>query len=201
MQRAFPELQHSEKDGKIFFAGPFFLVNEGREIERFEIEVELPTNFPNKIPIVRELEGKIKPGADNHTAKDGATCLFVPGERWKYWPKGLTLVDFLNGAVHAFFVGVVHKRLLGYWPFEQRGHGKEGIFEAYGEMLGFDDQDIIAEFIRVLAHPEPKGHWLCPCGSGQRIRKCHGSLINEWREKIDVAEGQEALKILNHHSK
>lgn len=199
MRYAFPELQSAEKFERIFFQGPFYLMYEGSEIERFEIEVELPIDFPKGIPVVRELEGKIDRSEHYHTGKDGTHCLFVPGERWKYWPEGSTLVEFMEGVVRSFYIGFEHKKRIGSWPFDQRGHSEKGVFEAYSEMLGFSDPEVILAFIRILAEKDSKKHRLCPCGSGEKSRNCHGDFIDDWRSKISSGEAKQVLNTVERY--
>jgi hypothetical protein len=43
----------------------------------------------------------------------------------------------------------------------------------------------IVEFMRLLARKNrPKGHEICPCGSGERLRNCHRELLYSIREKV-----------------
>ena len=52
------------------------------------------------------------------------------------------------------------------------GHGPhaKGLLEAYGDMVGSTDPVAIRRYLDYLGRDEVKGHWDCPCGSGQRLR-------------------------------
>jgi hypothetical protein len=191
---AFPDLRFGVVEGRVNLTGPFRLIHNGEEIDRYEIEVLIPNDFPRSAPEVYETAGRIRRVADEHVYISGRVCLFVPGEKWRYWPEGGTLVDFLRGPVLSYFIGHAHYELTGEWPLGERSHGPEGVFEAYEEMLGTHDRDVIIEFLRVLAHPAPKGHWTCPCTSGRRLRDCHRSLIADLRVKITPEEAALALR-------
>jgi uncharacterized protein YchJ len=60
-------------------------------------------------------------------------------------------------------------------------------------MVGTTDRHVIRRYIEALAAPEMKRHWLCPCGSGRKIRQCHDPLFADLRKKI---RPQDALRTL-----
>jgi len=61
----------------------------------------------------------------------------------------------------------------------------EGVIEYYGESLGINNRQSAVEFMKLLARKNrPKGHEICPCGSGERLRNCHRELLYSTREKI-----------------
>ena len=58
-------------------------------------------------------------------------------------------------------------------------HGPKGLEDAYADALGIPNKkkDLIYH-LRLLSQDWPKGHWLCPCGSGKPLRNCHrGEMI------------------------
>ncbi len=68
----------------------------------------------------------------------------------------------------------------------ERAHGKDSILKYYAELLGIAADSNILGFMKLLARKNPpKGHEICPCGSGEKLRKCHGVLINEKRMILD----------------
>lgn len=191
----YPELRVAERQQTIFLEGPFRLIHEGREVDCFEVEIELPHDYPSIVPKVREVIGKVERTADHHCS-EGVLCLFAPGERWKYWPPGKNLVDFLAGPVRSFFIGYLEFRKTGRWPFGQWSHGGQGILEAYTEMWKTRTSSEVATLLRVLSSRRPPWRRECSCGSGDRFGKCHGVFYKEWIEKISAEESGEALRIL-----
>ena len=70
-------------------------------------------------------------------------------------------------------------------PWGERSHFAEGVIEYYAELLGINMRQSVVEFMRLLARKNrPKGHEICPCGSGERLRNCHRELLYSTREKV-----------------
>ena len=185
----------------VFVRGSFPLSYQGRILDRYLIEIELPKRDPEDVPIVREIGGRIPHTMDNHInpgTPKGDICLFVPDERWKVFPKGSSMLDFLNGPVRNYFLGFSLVQLGEAWPFGERKHGGPGIVESYTELLGTSDVSTIKRYLQCLSAKVLKGHWLCPCGSGAKIRKCqHQSLLRELRAKILPTAARASLQQLN----
>ena len=106
---ALPLLTFDVRSGRVWVAGPFLVLDRaGVEVTRYEIAVRLPNDYPEAMPHMYEVGGRIRRIAEEHTFRDGRACLFVPGERWQHWPKGSTLVDYLEGPVRSHLVGHAH---------------------------------------------------------------------------------------------
>lgn len=181
----YPTLSIHQEEEFVYVRGIYPLVDEGKTLDEFSIEIELPRYDPDEIPVLREVGGRIPRTEDYHVnGPSGDVCLFVPDERWRIYPRGSTLLDFLNVPVRNYFIGFCLVEMGEPWPFGQREHGVDGIFEYYGELLGTDDRKEIVRYVECLSRPQLKGHWECPCGSGERIRNCHWNFIGELREKI-----------------
>jgi len=143
------------------------------------------------VPTVREIGGRIPRVADRHTESNGDACLFIPEEAAVHFPSGSTLLAFLQGPVNSFFVSQLHFEEFGTWPFGEWGHGTEGTLEFYALKTGFSEPRIILAFIDYLKRDELKGHWPCPCGSGEILRRCHRDKVTALRAEISstVASG------------
>jgi hypothetical protein len=183
--KEYPTLLFYPEDECVFVRGDFPIADEGKVLDQFSIEIELPRYDPNDLPVLREIGGRIPRTQDNHiNVPSGEVCLFVPDERWRIYPRGSTLLDFLNGPLRNYFIGYSLFELGEPWPFGQRSHGAEGIFEYYSELLGTDDRRVVIRYLECMSKPTLKGHWECPCGSGKRIRNCHQTTLNDLRLKI-----------------
>lgn len=197
VQVVYPHLHFYLEGEVVFIRGSFPLKHQGKVIDRHSIEIELPKNYPEAIPIVRETSGGISRTPDNHfNTPNGEVCLFAINERWQHFAPGASLLDFLNGPVRNHFLGLSFRKLGEPWPFGERSHGGEGIIESYSELLGTDDKHTIVRYVEYLSKPEVKGHWPCPCGSGKKLRQCHMALIADIREKIPPRTAIESLKHL-----
>lgn len=194
VEAAFPQLHFHVVNDVVFIRGSFSVVHEGKELDRYSIEIELPRDYPESLPIVRETGGRIPYAPDRHmNNEDGTACVILPDERWRLWPTGSGLITYLNGPLRNFFIGQSVVDTGAPWPFGEWGHGAKGIFEYYSTLLKTDDVDVIAGFVELLARKKTKGHWPCPCGSGKRLRDCHRELVRDLREKISRRHAEESL--------
>jgi hypothetical protein len=188
----YPDLVVTVENDQVIVAGPFPLMDGPVELDRYHISVELPLDFPDGVPILREVGGRIPPDPDHHVNPDGTACLFVSGERWLHWPRGSSFSQFLEGPVRSHLIGQALTELGQQWPYGERTHGARGVLEAYGDMLGEEDQDTIARYVRVLARTKLRRHRNCPCGSGRPLRDCHLTQVLILRKDITPGEAEAA---------
>jgi hypothetical protein len=185
VQVVYPNLHFYIHGERVLVRGTFPIIHEGEELDRYALEIILPADYPDRLPLVLEVGGRVPRDADHHVnGETGEACLFVPDERWRICPPGMSLLEFLNGPVKNFFVGQSLFRLTGEWPFGQRPHGAAGIREYYSELLGTDDSTVILAYLECLSRTVLKGHVPCPCGARRRLRNCHRAEIEALRAKI-----------------
>ena len=83
------------------------------------------------------------------------------------------------------------------WPFDQWAHGKPGLIQAYGELLGANGEDQVKKFLKHLLGRRIKGHWPCPCGNGSKYRNCHRDHLDALYDRIPKDIARRALDRLN----
>lgn len=193
LQSQYPTLQLQEDNGEWYIRGPCPVVADEGVIDRFFVEIGIPRDYPQSIPTVRELGGRIPHNADHHVSPGGLLCPLLPDERWRYWPQGADIGAFLKGPLNDYFLGLLYFKKHAVWPFGERAHGRAGIVEYYSEELGTSDLSVIRRCLEYLSKPQPKGHWPCFCGSGKRMRHCHFEKMIELRSKIDPKSAQYSL--------
>ena len=197
VEAAHPNLHFEVVNDVVLVRGTFPIAFEENGLASDLIEIELPKDYPKSIPIARETDGRIPRTADRHmNPADGTACVLLPDERWRVWPHGSRLLQFLDGPVRNFFLGQSLVELGDPWPFGQWGHGANGIREYYAELVGTDDIRVITGYLDCLSKKKIKGHWPCPCRSGKRLRDCHWALVQDLTTKIPrrvVAESCEKL--------
>jgi hypothetical protein len=197
VNREYTSLIFTIEQGTVFLRGVFPLRFGDQDIDHFGIEVQIPDRFPDEIPIVREVGGRIPRIIDRHViTADGQLCLFVREERWRLYPQGSTLLDFLKGPVHSHLLGQAMVELGAGWPFGERSHGLKGVLEHYEELIGTNDLSVIKRYMLILSKKSVGGHLPCPCGSGKKIRDCHLELITSLRERIPPRMATSALVAL-----
>ena len=86
------------------------------------------------------------------------------------------------------------------FPYGDRSHGAEGKLEAYRERYGTDNDRILAYLLFYLIEEIPyRGHSICPCGSGKKIRDCHGiQLIQDIRSPYRKYFQSDAYDVLDY---
>jgi hypothetical protein len=202
VKRKYPELSFSEKSPNIVVHGAFPVLGESGEVlDRYQIRIRVPPDFPNEISAVYETGGDIPRSRDRHIENDeGKCCLEIEEEFWIRHGQGYNLTEFLDGPVRSFFADQSYFDEEGIWPHGQRSHGAEGIFEAYEELLGTGDRGVICRWVHLLAQEEVPPQYDCPCGSDSPIDQCHLDLLIQLRDRIPPPTAQRSLNRLASHS-
>lgn len=198
MQERHPDLRLVMTGERPVFRGSFQVANDGVVIDRFSIEMTFPEGL-SKLPRIEEIGGRIPKHRDRHVCDDGAICAEVPELillRGKY-----SLMSYLDGPVRNYFLGQLLVEQGKKWPFGEWDHGKPGLVQAYGEVLGVTGEEHIRRFLDCLGHKKVKGHWNCPCGSGKRIRDCHVSVIRKLQDTVPPSIARQALARLNLYAR
>ena len=144
--------------------------------DSFDIELSVPHAFPDSSPQAREIGGRI--GADyEHLNPDDTLCLAVPIEQRRLFLEQPTLLGFVNRLLVPYLYGYSFWKKHGYHPFGEAAHGSEGILRHYVDTLGLQDPVAALAVISFLYEHGYRGHHNCPCGSGRRVRVCHGAAL------------------------
>ncbi len=174
-----------ERDAETIVSGalPFEASANGLETirESFEIELTIPNGFPETLPRVEDVGGRI--GADyGHRNPGGTLCLAVPVEQRRVFFEQPTLLGFVNRLVIPYLYGYCFWKKHGRHPFDEAAHGNEGILRHYVDTLGLRDDLAALAVICFLFEHGYRGHHECPCGSVLRVRACHGPALRALHE-------------------
>lgn len=195
-----PKLHATENGADIHVRGAYLVCENGAvanpvgPISEFDIEIIVPNRYPRCEPKVFEVGGRIRREPDRHINADGDCCVTI----WEHWL--LTAPDhsftaYLNGPVNEFFLGQYWFERTGTWPFGERPHGQKGLVEAYADLLGIPPKkNELVYYLRLLSLGWPKGHWICPCGSGKRLRHCHRADLMRLHDGLPSALAKSMLK-------
>ena len=171
---------------------------DGRILDRYSIRIRFPDRYPEALPVVEEVGGRIPWAADRHIFTDAGTCcVLLEDARWESFPVGASFRTFLEVPVRNYFLGQSLVARGEAWPFGEWSHGAAGVAEYYAEILETTDLATIRGFVGLLALSEAKGHHECFCGSKQRLRKCCGALIATWRGRIPLGVARRSAILLN----
>lgn len=190
----YPDLRAVIEHGTVCIRGSFPVCDGVGVLDRFLIEITFPFDYPESIPILREVGGRIPWHEDRHVNRaNGEACPIVP-EEWLLRSDHNSLLAFLNGPVRNFFLGQILVESGQPWPFGERKHGIPGLIEAYGEIVGTSDAPTVLRYLECLGREIIKGHWECPCGSTKHLRNCHLEEVKSLREKIPPRLAKQALQ-------
>lgn len=174
LRARYPSLHAEICDGHVVVRGVFTVVHDHVELERYLLELLLADDHPCSAPLVWEIGNRIPRSRDRHVnPTDGTLCLGLPEEIWKIGSEGFELSTYLEGPVRTFLIGNSLFERGEKWPHGEWAHGASGICQFYGEKIGFSDPATVCQLLEMLSKRRIKGHWLCPCGSGRKLRKCH----------------------------
>lgn len=191
----YPDLRLMETPVGVMIRGTFPVKHDGAVIDRFQVEIWFPSDYPDQVPLVREIGGRIPHTVESHVfPSHGVACLGVP-EEWLLDPNR-SFRQLLAGPFRNYFIGQALVARGEEWPFGERSHGLAGLFEAYGEMIGVNDRATIVRYLVCLAHPKVRGHWRCPCGNNIAIRNCCVNKLNTLRSRIPGFVAESALNRL-----
>ena len=197
LHTAYPSLSMDVVRDTVVATGVFVLEDaEQPETVEFPIRIILPDDYPMGFPRLFPENGCIPLVADRHMKMSGDACLGITGDIRKHWGPGSTLVDFIQRFFPPFFASQVYYDETGEWPFPARPHSAMGIVEWYEEELGVTGVQLVLKYLDLLRASSMNGHQSCPCGSGQRIRRCHGPVIERLREWVRPNEAAAEYQVI-----
>lgn len=158
--------------------GTFPVSHNGAELNRYAILIEFPKDYPDELPIVREVGGRIPWLADRHVfPRTGVCCVLLPEDRWWSFPPGTPFAEYLRGPLHNYFLAQSVVAAGGKWPFGEHKHGFPGITDFYEAKFGAKNSTLVVRFLQLVCEGGVRGHMQCACGSGRTLRKCHPGVI------------------------
>jgi hypothetical protein len=104
---AFCSTLHVFIEGEIVgVRGTFPVLHEDDVLDRYTIEIRFPLDYPDQLPTVREVGGRIPWRADNHVfPATGVCCVLLPEDRWWSFPVGRPFLEYLRGPLQLLRLG------------------------------------------------------------------------------------------------
>jgi hypothetical protein len=143
--------------------------------ESFRIMLILPAGYPASPPKAFEIGNRIP--SNYHKMDDGSLCLAAPIAVQMDFSENPRLVSYVNNQVIQYLVRYCLYEREKTETWGELFHGARGIREYYEELFATDNFMEILWFLTILSKGKYRGHHQCPCGSGKRLRDCHGSHI------------------------
>ena len=168
-------------------AGSMAFAFKYRELECIEdsyaVSIEIPDDFPQRLPNIRELAGRIP--KKFHTDPDGTLCLGSPTRLRLAIGEAPTLLRYIRKCVIPYLYSFSYFQRHGTLPFGQLDHGSNGIRQDYASLLGVASENAAQEMVRLASLRKRKANKLpCPCGSLLRVGRCHHRRINRLRSQL-----------------
>lgn len=179
--KAYPELKYKYNGQKMIVFGRIYvdqIYNGFHVCEYFDIEIELPEGYPYELPIVKETGNKVDKKYP-HRYSDGQLCLETDLKILFDSEGIINLKSFISTYVMNYFFSYKYFERYKQFPFGERTHGTLGILESYMDCFNLKTIHEAYKFVSIITSPKYiyRGHLPCPCGSGIRIRNCHGKQI------------------------
>jgi hypothetical protein len=144
--------------------------------DRFHIEIQIPPDYPESVPSVWETEGRIPDSFHKYSNK--SLCLGSPLNVKIKFRENPMLLWFVEELLIHYLFGFCSYERTGVMPFGELTHEK-GMLESYKELFRLQTDIQTLQMLKLIAEGKYKGHLECPCGSGKRMRHCHGPQLIE----------------------
>ena len=182
------------EDDVVRVRGTFPVRHDAEVLDRFSVDIEIPADYPDRLPIVRETRGRIPWIADRHVYTNGTACVLLPEDRWWSFPPDRSFLEYLTTPLHNYFLGQCVVEAGGAWPFSEHRHGLNGVIDFYKERFGTDDAKVVVRLLELVVSGRFKGHWPCPCGSGKKLRKCHLPGLLDVANRMPASAAKKSLE-------
>jgi hypothetical protein len=180
--------------GLLGFAGEF----SGQLIEdEFAILMIVPNDYPKNLPQVWETENRIP--SDFHKYTNKSLCLGAPLAVKATFYEEPTLSCFVHNCLIPYLYSYSFYSRNGSLPFGELSHGIKGIYEYYRELFHLEEKRAVFRLIKILAGNNYRGHLPCPCGSGKKLRSCHGPLLLNIKELQSPVDFQGEYDVLSRN--
>lgn len=151
--------------------------------DEYHVELDVPDSFPERVPSVKETQGRIP--ADFHKLEGGELCLGSPTRLLLIARESATLPRFVDRCLVPYLYGHAFFEKYGTMPFGELEHGAAGIRNDFASLYGVGDPSAVAEFIRLTSMRRRQANKeRCPCGSLQRLGRCHNRRVNNLRRRL-----------------
>lgn len=184
-QTAYPDLRitHGSDCGLSFIGELSFraALDGYEEIDdTYSLRGVVERGFPTAIPLVFETRGRIP--KNFHTNPDEDLCLGSPlGLRIQLEAEP-TLPGFIENIAIPYLYNHSHWETYGILPLGELEHGGPGLVADYERIFKVTGAKSCIGMLSMLgtkkriANKQP-----CPCGSGERLGRCHNSVLNPLR--------------------
>lgn len=192
VREKYPAFKIFKHENDYVFLGEIILnhvFGDVRMTGKFNLEIVVPGDFPLAFPTVKELSNCIDENYP-HRYKNGQLCLASDLELKMFFSQDTDICSFIEKYVIPYLYTYRFYEEYGVYPYGERSHGIMGDLEYLKDLFEVDDWGQVLSIMSFVAQSPYRGHLLCPCGSGKRIRNCHSEIL----KKVMSAELQNECK-------
>lgn len=140
------------------------------------IEILIPV-FDAELPKIKSLDKAIDKSYSHQNKEDGTLCLETDTAIKLRFIDAFNLTEWMDEYVEPYFFSYEYFCRFGCFPFGERSHWIMGLVETYQDIFNEHDYIKAYKLIKYAGTKNYVGHEECPCGSGHRLRKCHGPFL------------------------
>ena len=154
------------------------------EIEdAYEIEIRIPRLFPRFVPRVFSTDKRIP--RKFHHLEDRSFCLGSPLALQLKAIECGQILPFVEESVVPYLYSYSHFEKYGTMPFGELDHGNKAVLESYMSIFQVETLEAAEELVFLASLMRSKSNRRpCPCGSGDRVGKCHHKILNRLRKEV-----------------
>lgn len=194
VREKYPTFEISKRENDYILTGELILnhvFDDVRMTGKFNLEIVVPGDFPLAFPKVKELSNCIDENYP-HLYEGGQFCLASDLELKMFFSQDTDLCSFIEKYVIPYLYTYRFYEEYGVYPYGERSHGIMGDLEYLKDLFEVDDWGQVLDIMLFVVQSPYRGHSLCPCGSGKRIRNCHGEIL----KKVMNAELQDECRAI-----
>lgn len=209
LMQKYPNLEIvSETNNTIVIVGSIQIArsfNDFPVVKNVQLEITIPI-AQDCFPYVKDIGGHIDVKYP-HRYLSGRLCLATEIDlRLHFWD-GFDLLRWMDEFVEPYYYSHDYYQRFDCYPFGDRLHGHFGAIQSYCDWFATSEIDVVTSILlQIEVNNRYRGHHPCFCGSGKKMRACHGKQIlyfyqhPQLRKQLisDLNNVRKEIQALNH---
>lgn len=164
-------------DGKITLTGSVHFNSKYSKKElindSYLLKISIDPRFPNILPNVYEIEGKIPREIDRHIFSSGKICLGSPLSLQLAYSEDPTINGFIEMCIIPFLYANSYFERNEEYPWGDLDHGYSAVIDDYLDIFKLTNQSQLIQALKILiASTFNANKMRCPCGCRKRFKQC-----------------------------
>jgi len=183
--------------GKHVYKGRFIEKNGDKILYDYLVSINLEPISKGRLPIVKELEGKILNNLENHKYEDNNSFCFGVGlhEKIIYRRMIEDFEWFVEKQIKGFLGAAAHMDIYGVWGADEFSHDEiKARQESITRLIGF--YNFKESGLKLLEKNIISNEGYCYCGSNKFYKNCHITKIREISKYINKIDLLQEIKLL-----